>query len=1142
MRLRELLLAFFFSVCFLFTPSLPGKDKPKTAPSHKTVQGFSKFVDIPGATPVGADTCTTCHSEVAADFRHAFHAQQGVDCEGCHGPGSLHVQGGGDISKIISFGKRSATDANGVCLSCHTRDAAIRNWMSGPHASSEVRCIDCHQTHSYAKAGSKTEARLDAIADVMTPGRVGNVENLVPEAKTLMQPRWAANDACLRCHQTQRGQMSLPYHHPLREGKMSCADCHDPHGGPAGNNLRTANTNQLCLSCHSQYRGPFAYQHPPVTENCMTCHTAHGSPNTNLLTVSEPALCLQCHAGHHNGASLPISDRCTNCHGSIHGTDTPTPSGGSRFVDKGCSEVVLRANGSCPAPMAGLVSPHSTMSSSMLRPVPSHAPAFAAGTAGSALGMMSSRNMAPLSGANMAGGDPNPAETPTDNTYAAYSLIPGSYRVVDQTGFGGRVGEYDTLEQSAGADVATSYVSTQNHLTIVSRGNVLSSKDYQAASQLTAGEWARLSFDMRSFVQQQDHYPFYAFPALDVFPPGTPPPAANNCLPSADCTTDLIPSHTTFAMVRRLGKAKAQVKLPKLPIHLFVNGDWQARAGVTQFAYLDENSFVPITGFTQTCGAQCHYQSQFQSANYTTRNIGGGADFDIGSVRLTYQHKFSSFNDRLIYPQGAFTGPFTPEADTFGYSSLNPPTSGPTPGDVSAPGNGSSVNYSINIPSRNQASTDSLNLNWTGSSKLSFNGNLSYTRSRDLYTNYPQNAFDTDETLNWRPLDRLRLTADYHQQNLINGFTPYYSLYGNVSYHNHWEGLKLEYELPEGFAVEAHYKRSGITRSNAALWQAGANGVGRSYSVDNTDLLSVVPSSSSNTAGLALRYHDRGLWSARTGYEWTGTHDPGYLIVPQSDNRVFADVTLTPKTWLVFANDTSINVQNAFRAVPLPDTPGAVPPCSPSLPPCPFSQSFGLNIAGLPPTFQRSNRFYIDTASATLRALPNWNLGLGYSYQQNNMKTYMAFQNDNATSYILDEPLVPYKQISQAYWGDSNYTFRQRLGLNLRVTYNSARSGMRPDLNPNDAAKLGNAYLISQGLFDPTGAMFPAALGNLNTISTQISEVIVPQWIGESKVYYIFPRKFEGGLIVYYGSYRDYWNPNLNGVLRTFNVYVGRTF
>ena len=62
------------------------------------------------------------------------------------------------------------------------------------------------------------------------------------------------------------------------------------------------------------------------------------------------------------------------------------------------------------------------------------------------------------------------------------------------------------------------------------------------------------------------------------------------------------------------------------------------------------------------------------------------------------------------------------------------------------------------------------------------------------------------------------MTADYHQQNMINNFTPYYSLYGNVSYHDHWEGLRLDYELPMGFDIEAYYKRSGITRSNAFLW------------------------------------------------------------------------------------------------------------------------------------------------------------------------------------------------------------------------------------------------------------------------------------------------------------------------------------
>lgn len=1096
MRRYSLSLVFAFVVIpVLICFSSLAAEKPERA-----IGSFSKYVEIAGAKPVGSDTCTTCHAEVSKGFRHAFHAQQGVQCEDCHGAGSLHVDGGGDISKIISFSHRSATEGNGVCLSCHAKDERIRNWTTGAHASNQVRCTECHQTHSY---GTKSASAKEVSLNLLSQGEVSKVEELVPEAKVMMQPPWQANESCLRCHETQRGQMSLPYHHPLREGKMSCNDCHDPHGGPDGRNLRTANKNELCLSCHAQYRGPYAYQHPPVTENCMLCHSAHGSPNTNLLSVSEPALCLQCHAGHHNGAGLPLTDRCTNCHGSIHGTDVPTPSGGSRFIDKGPADPALRAQFGSGA----IASAHSAISpSSMVQPVPSHASTYAAGAAaglgGGALGMMSAGRMGPLWSENPAGGaDQNPAEMQSENSYGSYSITPGSYRFVDKTGFGGRVGEYDTLQQSAGADAETEYVSTANHLTVISRANVLSGEDYQAGSQVTASDWGKFGFNIRSFVQQQDHYPFYAFPVLDI-PPGTTTPP--------DSTTDLIPSHTPFAVTRRLGKAYGQVKVPSWPVHLFVKGDWQARVGVTQFAYLDENTTPavfatnptpPPTLINTTCGAQCHYQSQFQALNYTTRNIAGGADADLGPVRLTYQHTFSSFNDRLVFPTGTFTGPFTPENE--GSSVVNPPPFGPAPRDFPA------GNYAIDIPSPSQFSSDKVSLNWTASPKLMFNGNVDYTRLTDTFTNYPANGFNTDETLTWLPVNRLRVTADYHQQNLINNFTPYYTMFGNVSYHDRWEGLRAEYELPKNFDVEAYYRRSAITRSNSTLWP-------QVYSIDNTDLQTVIPSSFSNTTGMALRYHDKGLWSARAGYEWTGTHDPGYLTVPGSNNRIFADATFTPARWLTFANDLSVIAQNAFPAIPLLRADGT----------------------GLPGDFQRRDRFYFETASATLRVLPDWNLGLGYSYQQNNLNTYMAFQNDSAAAYVFDQQLVPYKQISQTYWGETSYTIKRRLGLNLRVTYNSARSGFRPDMNPNDAALLGNQSLISGGAFDP--GMFGSAVGNLGFTATQISEVVVPEWIGQSKAYYMFPHKFEGGLIFYYGSYRDYWNPELDGVLRTFNVYIGR--
>jgi hypothetical protein len=116
-------------------------------------------------------------------------------------------------------------------------------------------------------------------------------------------------------------------------------------------------------------------------------------------------------------------------------------------------------------------------------------------------------------------------------------------------------------------------------------------------------------------------------------------------------------------------------------------------------------------------------------------------------------------------------------------------------------------------------------------------------------------------------------------------------------------------------------------------------------------------------------------------------------------------------------------VQNAFPAIPLPNTPTEAP-------------GFGGAISGLPPDYQRRNRYYFETLSATLKPLPEWNLGLGYSYQHNNLTTYMAFQNGSSVGYVVDQPAVPIKQITQAYWAESSYFYQKRLRVNLRITYN----------------------------------------------------------------------------------------------------------
>ncbi len=92
---------------------------------------------------------------------------------------------------------------------------------------------------------------------------------------------------------------SKPSHHPIVEGKVQCHSCHEPHGAMTPVMLKAETHQDLCLTCHTDKRGPWIWEHRPVTENCATCHTPHGSSHNRLLAQKPPALCADCHPGGH---------------------------------------------------------------------------------------------------------------------------------------------------------------------------------------------------------------------------------------------------------------------------------------------------------------------------------------------------------------------------------------------------------------------------------------------------------------------------------------------------------------------------------------------------------------------------------------------------------------------------------------------------------------------------------------------------------------------------------------------------------------------------------------------------------------------------------------------------------------------------
>jgi DmsE family decaheme c-type cytochrome len=267
------------------------------------------------------------------DLRTPF-AEKG--CETCHGRGETHsMSEGEELAGLIVYGKDSgvpAEEQNARCLSCHQNTGRM-HWQGSAHESADLVCTSCHLVHQ-------------------PDGILGKEKE---------------SEVCTSCHWKVRADMHKASAHPVRQGLVSCTDCHDPHGSDGERSLKTMTPNQTCYKCHAEKRGPFLWEHEPVTEDCMACHSPHGSNNPALLNRRPPQLCQQCHqviggtglANHINseldwgggpdtwgswgggsggrgpgngrgggtgGSKTPLilGVGCLNCHSQVHGSNHPS--------------------------------------------------------------------------------------------------------------------------------------------------------------------------------------------------------------------------------------------------------------------------------------------------------------------------------------------------------------------------------------------------------------------------------------------------------------------------------------------------------------------------------------------------------------------------------------------------------------------------------------------------------------------------------------------------------------------------------------------------------------------------------------------------------------------------------------------------
>jgi DmsE family decaheme c-type cytochrome len=262
---------------------------------------------------VGDDTCTACHDGEGKSLRASLHgksqntrtpsAKTNQACETCHGPGREHSETG-DKTKIRRLTAMAPRDASEICVSCHIRGSHAM-WKGSMHDARNLTCITCHSIHN-------------------------------PKSPTAQLKAASVVETCVVCHKTEVAKMQRVSHMPIREGKMDCSSCHNPHGTTSVRLLKAGNgINETCDSCHAEKRGPFLWDHAPVRQACNTCHDPHGSNNDRMLVAKLPMLCQRCHISTrhpstiYDGVQLAarsnrlIGRGCVNCHSQIHGSNSP---------------------------------------------------------------------------------------------------------------------------------------------------------------------------------------------------------------------------------------------------------------------------------------------------------------------------------------------------------------------------------------------------------------------------------------------------------------------------------------------------------------------------------------------------------------------------------------------------------------------------------------------------------------------------------------------------------------------------------------------------------------------------------------------------------------------------------------------------
>lgn len=208
--------------------------------------------------------CMSCHNGYptfveGSENKYEF-VKNGIDCERCHGPGSIHVQEKSsgilvDTSKYIDYSivnpSKLPIDLQfDVCQRCHIQGNAV---------------LKDGKSFFDFKPGMK----LSDVMDVYMPVYEGNDHEhiMASHAERLKLSKCYIN-TINKINSSSNKELK-----PYKNG-LTCITCHNPH--VSVNKTNNSVFNAACTNCHNQKTGPLCSEKNDrliaANNNCVKCH------------------------------------------------------------------------------------------------------------------------------------------------------------------------------------------------------------------------------------------------------------------------------------------------------------------------------------------------------------------------------------------------------------------------------------------------------------------------------------------------------------------------------------------------------------------------------------------------------------------------------------------------------------------------------------------------------------------------------------------------------------------------------------------------------------------------------------------------------------------------------------------------------